>query len=138
MSTWKSKTGGILSIIAGAAGIAVGAMVAGLSIFLRGLTGLELSNLLDKWSGMGGRGMWGGLEIMPEILDMIPGLASTALIVITVVAIVFGVIALAGGIHAVKRQRWGLALAGAILAIFIMPPLGVLSVIFVSLGKHEF
>jgi uncharacterized membrane protein len=88
---------------------------------------------------MGEIDMWGpGIEMMPEVLEMLPGLASTALVVVTAVVIVLGVIALVGGINSVKRKRWGLALAGAILAIPLMPPLGILAVIFVSIGKREF
>ena len=49
-----------------------------------------------------------------------------------------GIIALIGGIFALKRQIWGLALAGSILSIICMPPLGVLAVIFLSMGKREF
>ena len=49
-----------------------------------------------------------------------------------------GIIALIGGIFALRRQIWGLALAGSILAIICMPPLGVLAVIFLSMGKREF
>lgn len=146
-NTWKPKTAGILAIIAGATGIAIGSMVAALATSLRGCPGVGLSNLIDKWSGICGPGMWGaGREFLPGILEQIPGeilgqilgFASTALIAIAVVAIVFGIIALIGGINAIKRRRWGLALAGAILATPIMPPLGVLSIIFVSMGKREF
>jgi hypothetical protein len=54
--------------------------------------------------------------------------------------IVLGVVAVIGGIYAVKRQLWGLALAGAICALLIPPPfiLGILAIIFVILGKDEF
>ena len=53
--------------------------------------------------------------------------------------IVLGIIAIIGGIFALRRNIWGLALAGSICALigpwFI---LGVLAIIFVSLGKGEF
>ena len=53
--------------------------------------------------------------------------------------IVFGIIALIGGVYATKRRIWGLALAGAICALigpwFI---LGILAVIFIVMGKSEF
>jgi hypothetical protein len=53
--------------------------------------------------------------------------------------IIFGIIAIIGGIYALLRKIWGLALAGSICALigpwFI---LGVLAIIFVSLGKGEF
>jgi hypothetical protein len=53
--------------------------------------------------------------------------------------IVFGIVAIIGGIYSLRREVWGLALAGSICALigpwFI---LGVLAIIFVSLGKGEF
>ena len=53
--------------------------------------------------------------------------------------IVFGIIAIVGGIYASLRRIWGLALVGSICALigpwFI---LGILAIIFVSLGKREF
>ena len=50
-----------------------------------------------------------------------------------------GVVALIGGISAIRRKRWGLSLAGAICAI--APPsflLGILSTIFVAMSRDEF
>ncbi|OGN95486.1 MAG: hypothetical protein A2Z77_07210 [Chloroflexi bacterium RBG_13_51_36] len=53
--------------------------------------------------------------------------------------IVLGIIAIIGGVCALTRRIWGLALTGSICALvgpwFI---LGVLAIIFVSLGKGEF
>ncbi len=69
-------------------------------------------------------------------------------------SIILGIIAIVGGIYALRRRVWGLALAGSIalvgfvgfriLRIFPIEPLvgfgivGILSIIFVSLGKREF
>ncbi len=54
-------------------------------------------------------------------------------------AIIFGIIAIVGGIFALRRRIWGLALAGSICALigggFI---LGILAIIFVIMGKGEF
>jgi hypothetical protein len=52
--------------------------------------------------------------------------------------IVLGIIALIGGIMALKRKTWGFALTGAICSLFPMIPLGVLAIIFVAMGKREF
>ncbi|MFO7773097.1 MAG: hypothetical protein R6V59_04050 [Dehalococcoidia bacterium] len=53
--------------------------------------------------------------------------------------IVFGIIAIVGGAYALKRRVWGLALAGSIFALFgPWAILGILAIIFVSLGKGEF
>ena len=54
-------------------------------------------------------------------------------------SLIFGIVAIVGGIYALRRQVWGLALTGAICAL-IGPwaILGLLAIIFVSLGKGEF
>jgi hypothetical protein len=56
--------------------------------------------------------------------------------------IVLGIIAIVGGIYALRREVWGLALAGSICAFIpVIVPwsiLGILGIIFVSLGKREF
>jgi hypothetical protein len=53
--------------------------------------------------------------------------------------IVLGIIAIVGGSYALRRRVWGLALAGSICA-FLGPStiLGILAIIFVSMGKGEF
>ena len=54
-------------------------------------------------------------------------------------ALIFGVVAIVGGIYALRREVWGLALAGSICALFGPGViLGLLAIIFVSLGKGEF
>jgi hypothetical protein len=50
----------------------------------------------------------------------------------------FGIVAIVGGVFALKRRVWKLALAGAILAIVSMPFLGIPATIFVAKGKKEF
>ncbi len=50
-----------------------------------------------------------------------------------------GVVAIIGGIFALQRRHWGLALAGAICAL--LPPatlLGIVSTMFVALSRDEF
>jgi hypothetical protein len=51
--------------------------------------------------------------------------------------LVLGVLAVVGGVSAIRRKRFGLSLAGAICAI-ISGLLGILAIIFVALGKREF
>ena len=95
---WKSMTAGILTLIGGIFGIAVGGVVVA-------------------------GGAWAVIPMMEEI-----GAGLIAL----------GVVALIGGIFALKRRIWGLSLAGAICALFPLVPLGVLAIIFISLGRREF
>jgi hypothetical protein len=67
--------------------------------------------------------------------------------------IVLGGIALIGGISALRRKVWGLALAGAVLSLWIIPVgtmcgilwmipvgtvLGILPIIFLAKSKGEF
>jgi len=50
-----------------------------------------------------------------------------------------GIVAIIGGIFALQRRHWGLALAGAICAL--IPPatlLGIVSTVFVALSRDEF
>jgi vacuolar-type H+-ATPase subunit I/STV1 len=53
--------------------------------------------------------------------------------------VVLGILAITGGIYALLRKVWGLALAGAICAI-LSPGwvMGILATIFVSISKDEF
>lgn len=65
---------------------------------------------------------------------------------VAVVALVLGIVAVIGGIFAMRRQVWGLALAGAICALFPTPSMvsilnigmGILAIVFVSLSRNEF
>jgi hypothetical protein len=63
----------------------------------------------------------------PSILYFIIGLT----------ILVLGILAVIGGISAVRRKRFGLSLAGAICALPSVI-LGILAIIFISLGKREF
>jgi hypothetical protein len=97
--TWKGTTAGILTIIGGICGIAIGGVVTTVgSTFLAGVPGLEIM-----------AGIGGGI-------------------------IAIGVIALIAGILTLRRKSWGFALAGAILALFPIIPLGVLSIISIYLS----
>ena len=62
-------------------------------------------------------------------------------------SIVLGLIAIVGGIFAIRRRVWCLALTGAICAVFPTHPygsliwtpvLGILAIVFVALSKNEF
>jgi len=67
-----------------------------------------------------------------------PSLILSRLIIIGAVLAVLGIIAIVGGVSAIKRRSFGLSLVGAICALLPINTLGILAVIFVSLGKREF
>ena len=58
--------------------------------------------------------------------------------IITVPLAVTGVLALIGGIFALQRKRWGLALAGSIAAFLPFGILGLVATVFTSLSRHDF
>ncbi len=108
--TWKPTTAGILSIIAGT--LSLIACIWCLMFTYPMIYGLDLA---EKW------------DEIAQILG-----------VVGVVFINLGVISILGGIFALKRRLWGLALAGAICALNPLCGLGILSIIFVAMGKGEF
>ncbi len=73
-----------------------------------------------------GLGFWLPLNVM------------AVLWIITVPLAVTGVLALVGGIFALQRKRWGLALAGSIAAFLPFGILGVIATIFTSLSRGDF
>jgi hypothetical protein len=115
--TWKTRTVGILAIVAGAVGVTEWVAVAVLEILALG------------WLPMGGLLGLGGI------------VAAAVAIEITV-----GIVAIVGGIFALKRRRWGLALAGSICVMFcfifvpilLNVPLAIAAIVLVVLGKGEF
>jgi len=112
--TWKPTAAGILTIIAGFLGLLIAIALAV------------------------------GLGIAGTLVGMIPGFPGAWLLAaVAVPGIILSIVAIVGGIYALKRNVWGLALAGAICALlFTLPFLGwilaILAIIFVSLGKREF
>jgi len=56
------------------------------------------------------------------------------------VILIVGIVALMGGIYALRRKIWGLALAGSICATISLFTwyLGILAIIFMVLSKKEF
>ena len=108
--TWKPLVGGVLAIIGGVIGCIYGLVVA----VLGGIIGGMLSPL--GLAGLGGIG-----------------------IAVGVILLIVGIVAIVGGVKAMKRKSWGLALAGSICALFNpVGVLGILAIIFVAIGKSEF
>jgi len=115
-NTWMPKVAGILDIVAGAFGlfiISIWALwFAAFSIFIPGDTA-----------------DFDGFPMSLMAIIFIP----MAMFLLTA-----SILAIVGGIYALKRKRWGLALAGSIAAFFGSSPLGVAAIIFTALSKKEF
>ena len=113
------SAGGILSIIVGAFEVIIGGII--VAIISLGIPPRLLClpfhpRFVDAC----------GMRIFPICLIIMGGLV-----------LVLGIVAIAGGVSAIRRKSFGLALAGAICALPSVI-LGILAVIFVSLGKREF
>ena len=108
--TWKPTAAGILDIAAGAL-----ELIGGLFLILFLIFGIGVF----KWA----------LDI--PWIEHITGFAMGPL------SLIVGIISLVGGIYALKRKKWGWALAGSIVASFLYG-LGIPSVILIAKSKREF
>ena len=121
--TWKPTVAGILNIIAGVLSLlgAIGVII-GIIFFVS--VGTQ-PFLTDMWGDLGDLGI--GLNFL--IILLVIGAIFSAIL---------GILPLLGGIYALQRKKWGLALAGSIIAIIGSTPLGIASTILVAIAKDEF
>ena len=76
---------------------------------------------------------------VPELSRwLIPGVLETILLIAAIFLLIVGILPIIGGIYALQRRKWGLALAGSIAAIFGSSLMGILATIFTALSKDEF
>ena len=116
--TWKPTAAGILCIIGGTIGAVIGLIALSL-VWIAG-------------------GIWDFLwKIASEPYQEIPAGPSLEAGIVIVVLII-ATLAIVGGIYALRRRIWGLALAGSICALVPLVIPGILAIIFVSLSKREF
>jgi hypothetical protein len=114
--TWKTITAGILAIVAGVAGLTQWVTIVVLEILALG------------WLPMGG------------------GLSGIVATTVVAVEIATGIVAIVGGVFALKKRRWRLTLAGSICMMFcfifvpilLNVPLAIAAIVLVVLGKGEF
>ena len=74
------------------------------------------------------------LEILQNVPQWVPGLLFALAILLVIVAIV----AVVGGILAIKRRAWSMALAGSIAAFFCCFIFGIVAIVLTALGHSEF
>jgi hypothetical protein len=115
--------GGVLSIVGGALQVIGGVIIVVLTIGIRILVRFAIIPSHP--------GDW--FEHMMPFIPAIP----FWLIILGVPLLALGIVAIVGGISALRRKSFGLSLAGAICAL---PSniLGILAIIFVSLSRKEF
>ena len=112
--TWKPTVAGILDIVAGA-------------LSLVGITFAFVGTLM--LAAMGGA-------------DLPMGIPANLILVVVVMVAIFvifaDILAIVGGTYALRRKKWGLALAGSIAAFFGSSPLGIAAIVLTALSKNEF
>ena len=72
------------------------------------------------------------------IIPDVPAYISSIFGVLAFPLAIVGILAIVGGIYALKRKIWGLALAGSIAAFLSSWILGLVAIIFTALSKNEF
>jgi hypothetical protein len=113
--------GGVLSIVAGA-----------LEVILGGLAAVALAILRVLF------------RVAPLPFNLDPrfghavGLVPFWSVIVGVPLFALGIVAVIGGVYAIRRRVFGLALAGAICGLIPLNPLGLLAVIFIAVSKREF
>jgi len=119
--TNHARVGGILTIVSGAFGV-LGAFCMLFAILLVRL-----------------------LFSMPDVSYGFPFPADFFITFMTIYYSAFGIfyllvgaLGVVGGVFALKKKRWGVALAGAIAGSFTFFPCGIPAIIFVVLAKPEF
>jgi len=111
------SAGGVLSIIVGVLQLVAGALMIVVTV-----------------------GLWDpDMPLVPRLGTVLPvETAATPLLVAGGVVVALGILAVIGGASALKRSSFWMALVGALCAFLTVNVLGLLALIFVSLGSGEF
>jgi hypothetical protein len=115
-TTWMPEVAGILDIVAGAFALFI--------VLIWALWFAFISFI--------------GPMNTPEFHDFPMTIMAIILLPMGTFLLAAGVLAIVGGIYALKRKMWKLALAGSIAAFFGSSSLGVAAIIFTALSKKEF
>lgn len=84
----------------------------------------------------------GGVLTVVRVAELIPlwlsGMVQGVMVVLAILLAVSSALPLIGGIYAIQRKSWGLALTGSIVAILSLAPVGIVSTVLVALSRNEF
>jgi hypothetical protein len=114
-----SRTGGILTIVAGCFSI---------FYFIMGIVYMLLPQLME--SAVATKNAADSKTVMMIFTIIGAG--------ICLFALVAGVLSITGGIFGLKRKKWAIALAGAISAALLFFPIGIIATVLTSMGHLEF
>ncbi len=114
--TSKATVAGILDITAGAF-----ALVGAVPLLVLGLGGAVILGMVPD----------------PDA-NRVAFLPALVFLPLALIAFLTGMAAVAGGIAALNRRRWGLAVVGAVAAVLAFFPVGIAAVVFTILAEPEF
>jgi hypothetical protein len=77
------------------------------------------------------------LRVDPIVIQQTEQIISQ-LFAIPFVLVFVGIVSIIGGVYALQRRIWGLALAGAICSCIVFPFFGLPSIIITGLAQEEF
>ena len=113
----SSTAAGVLSIVSGVFGIFIGAGLILIAVLFFSLVSIDTTTAAE--------------EFPVFIFEALPLGWGIFVLLLAILAII-------GGIYALQRRHWGLALAGSIAAILVFFPTGIAAVIFVAMSRDEF
>lgn len=120
--TWKTVAAGILNLISG-----VFLLIGGIIL----VSALVPPAKATPWADYAAYSM--GLSGTPDT-----SFVTAFIVTLAMVLIIPGIISILGGICAIKRKIWGMALAGAISTFVYLPPLGLSSLVLIALSRRVF
>jgi hypothetical protein len=71
-------------------------------------------------------------------MESVPFFVPAILLIIAVPTLVIGIFAILGGVYALQRKLWGLALAGSIAATLFWFYVGIPAIVLTAQSKEEF
>jgi len=77
------------------------------------------------------------MRLDPSVIQQTEVLISK-LFAVPFVLVFIGIISIIGGVYALQRRIWGLALAGSICSCIVFPFFGLPSIVVTALAREEF
>jgi len=111
--SWMPTTSGIINIVLGSA-----AIILFLVLLIIGIAGSAAMGFASA-----------------DLPAFIPALVFT---IFGFVFLALGIVAIIGGVYALKKKKWGMALAGSIVSVFICWPFAAAALVFIIMSQKEF
>ena len=115
--TWMPTVAGILDIVAG---------------------GLSLLGLIFVILGISVFAIAGSSGLSCPVPMPTPIGPAFVILIMAIPVLIADILAIVGGIYALKGKKWGWALTGSIAALIAFWPLGIAAIVFTVMSQKEF